>query len=289
MILEVNNLTKKYGRSIILDNISFTLNEGQIVALVGPNGAGKSTLLDILTNLVQADAGSVRICDKDHEDSRMFREVSYMQDNSVLYDYLTGYDHLQFICHIQQLPKERIMEVAKEVGNDAYLHKKVKHYSLGMKQHLLLAMAVINQPKVLILDEPLNGLDPTSAIRVRHLLRQYRDSGMTILLSSHNLNEIDQVTSTVLFLKNGQIIQEELATSEHYLLYTSDNEQASIILKQQYDVTTDSQYLVVAKANLVVDELFFLLQQQNIRILKIEQIRLGTEDRYKAIFEGGGL
>lgn len=87
MILQVNNLTKKYGHSTILDDISFTLNEGEIVALVGPNGAGKSTLLDILTNLEQADSGSIKICGKDHKESSVFKDVSYMQDNSVLYDY----------------------------------------------------------------------------------------------------------------------------------------------------------------------------------------------------------
>lgn len=288
MILEVNNLSKKYRQVTILDNVSFKLHEGQIVALVGPNGSGKSTLLNILTNLEQADYGTVTLCGKDHKDSKVFKEVSYMQDNSVLYDYLTGYDHLQFICQVQQLPKERILEVSNEVGNEAYLHKKVKHYSLGMKQHLLLAMAVINRPKILILDEPLNGLDPSSAIRVRHLLRQYRDEGMTVLLSSHNLNEIDQLTSNVLFIKDGQILHETLTLKESYSLHTSDNVHATHILKeQQYEITTNEQALTVSKQGLIVDKLFMLLQQHDIRILQIERIRLGTEDRYKAIFEGG--
>lgn len=288
MILEVMNLRKKYRKLTILDNVSFTLHEGQIFALVGPNGSGKSTLLNILTNLEQADYGTVTLCGKDHKDSKVFKEVSYMQDNSVLYDYLTGYDHLQFICQVQQLPKERILEVSKEVGNEAYLHKKVKHYSLGMKQHLLLAMAVINRPKILILDEPLNGLDPSSAIRVRHLLRQYRGEGMTILLSSHNLSEIDQLTSNVLFIKDGQILQETLTLEESYFLHTSDNVHATHTLKQQqYEVTTNEQGLNVWKQGLIVDELINLLQQHDIRILQIERIRLGTEERYKAIFEGG--
>ncbi len=290
MIVEVKNLSKKYRKLSVLNNISFALNEGQIVALVGPNGSGKSTLLNIITNLEQADYGTVTLCGKDHKDSKVFKEVGYMQDNSVLYDYLTGYDHLQFICQVQQLPKERIIEVSKEVGNEAYLHKKVKHYSLGMKQHLLLAMAVINRPKLLILDEPLNALDPSSAFRVRHLLRKYQDEGMTILLSSHNLNEIDQLTSNVLFVKNGQILRETLTVKESYSLRTSDNVQATHILnEQQYEVITNEQAFTVSKQGLIVDELFTLLQQHDIRILQIERIRLGTEDRYKAIFEGADV
>ena len=96
--------------------------------------------------------------------------MSYMQDNSVLYDYLSGYDHLQFIGDVQGISKEQIIETAERIGMEGYLNKKVQNYSLGMKQHLLLAMAIVNKPKLLILDEPLNGLDPTSAIRVRELL-----------------------------------------------------------------------------------------------------------------------
>src|SRR5690625_6342222 len=107
--------------------------------------------------------------------------MSFMKNKSVLYDYLTAYDHLQFIAQVQRLPKERIIETAKRIGMESYLHKRVKSFSLGMKQHLLLAMAIINQPKLLVLDEPLNGLDPTSAIRVRELLLALEREGTAIL------------------------------------------------------------------------------------------------------------
>src|SRR5699024_4624572 len=147
----------------------FTIEEPQIIALVGPNGSGKSTLMNIMTNLLPADQGEVTILENDHTDTSSFREISFMQHNSVLYNYLTGYDHLQFIGDVQNLPKEQIISIAERIGIDGYMHKKVGNYSLGMKQHLLLTMALANDPKLLILDEPLNGLDPTSAIKVRHL------------------------------------------------------------------------------------------------------------------------
>ncbi len=213
MILSVNQIHKSYRKEKVLTGLSFEIENPQIVALVGPNGSGKSTLLNIITNLVTADEGAITILGKSNKDPSIFRDVSFMQDNSVLYDYLTGYDHLQFIGDVQGIKRKQLMEAAKRVGIDGYLNKKVAYYSLGMKQHLLLTLAIANQPKLLILDEPLNGLDPTSAIKVRELLLQLEEQGTAILLSSHNLAEIDRVTSHVLFLKDGVLINEELSIS----------------------------------------------------------------------------
>ncbi|XZF77803.1 ABC transporter ATP-binding protein [Bacillus sp. AL-1R] len=218
MILSVNQIHKSYRKEKVLTGISFKIENPQIVALVGPNGSGKSTLLNTITNLLTADEGEIFILGKSNKDPAIFREISFMQDNSVLYDYLTGYDHLQFIGNVQGIKRKQLMETAKRVGIEGYLNKKVAYYSLGMKQHLLLTLAIVNQPKLLILDEPLNGLDPTSAIKVRELLLQLAEQGTSILLSSHNLAEIDRVTSHVLFLKNGVLINEELSisTEERY-------------------------------------------------------------------------
>src|SRR5690606_7261978 len=159
---------KAYGKEQVLKGITFEIEEPQIIALVGPNGSGKSTLMNILTNLLPADKGEVTVLGRSNRDPNIFREISFMQDNTVLYEYLTGYDHLQFICDVQGLSKKQLLDTAGRIGITSYLNKKVKNYSLGMKQHLLLAMAVVNKPKLMILDEPLNGLDPTSAIRVRN-------------------------------------------------------------------------------------------------------------------------
>lgn len=193
MILSVNNIHKSYGKEEVLKGISFDINNSEIVALVGPNGSGKSTLLNIINNLL-CNNGKVNILGGSNKDPEVFRKISFMQDNTVLYDYLTGYDHLQFIGDLQGITKKHIFETAERIGIDGYLNKKVGHYSLGMKQQLLLAMALINQPKLMILDEPLNGLDPTSAIKVRELLLELAEQGTAILLSSHNLAEIDKVT-----------------------------------------------------------------------------------------------
>lgn len=288
-ILKVENIRKMYGQELVLDGVSFEITEPQIIALVGPNGSGKSTLLNIITNLLRPTSGQVTILENNNTSPSIFREIAFMQDNSVLYDYLTGYDHLQFIADVQSLPKKRITETAVLIGIESYINKKVKNYSLGMKQHLLIAMAIMNHPKLLILDEPLNGLDPTSAIKVRHLLLKLQDEGTAILLSSHNLGEIDRITTNILFLKNGRLIQEDISLFEkkHYLITVDKLEQARAILsKREIQVILETQRLKIpVNNNDSLEYTLKLLQAENIRVLDIEKLVTGSEDRYKKIFE----
>ncbi|MBE1555360.1 ABC transporter ATP-binding protein [Sporosarcina limicola] len=287
MILSVNNIYKSYGKEQVLKGITFEINQPQIIALVGPNGSGKSTLLNIITNLLPADKGEVKILGKSNRDPNIFREIAFMQDNTVLYDYLTGYDHLQFIGNIQGLSKKQLLDSAERIGITGYLNKKVKNYSLGMKQHLLLAMAVVNRPKLLILDEPLNGLDPTSAIRVRDLLLALREEGTTILLSSHNLAEIDRVTSTILFLKKGSLIQEDVSQFERirYQFKVDDvvkAERALIAAGIPVEIVDDQ--LRMYRQDVSIDLILQTLEQEKITIDDIEKKVLGSEERYRKIF-----
>lgn len=287
MILSVENIYKSFGKEEVLKGVTFEITEPQIIALVGPNGSGKSTLLNIITNLLQADQGEVTVLGKNNRDPNIFREISFMQDNTVLYDYLTGYDHLQFIAEVQKLSKKHIEETAARIGITNYLNKKVKNYSLGMKQHLLLAMAVINNPKLLILDEPLNGLDPTSAIRVRELLLALYHEGTAILLSSHNLAEIDRVTSNVLFLKKGNLIPEDMKEFEevHYQIEVDDFEQAkTVLIEGAFTVDYESDRIHLNKADHSLHEVLQLLESKAIVVLDIEKRVLGSEDRYRKIF-----
>lgn len=289
MILSVENIHKSYGKEDVLKGISFTIERPEIIALVGPNGSGKSTLMNIITNLLAADNGKVTVLNKNNKDPNIFKEIAFMQDNSVLYDYLTGYDHLQFIGDVQNISKEYILQTAKRVGIERYLNKRVREYSLGMKQHLLLTMSLLNQPKLLILDEPLNGLDPTSAIRVRKLFLQLRDQGTAILLSSHNLAEIDRVTSKILFLKEGRLIKEDLSDYEHvyYELTVNEPVQSKIVLEQAgYKITYKRNKLQIYTTHVTVNQLFQLLDKQDIVLEDIEKKTFGSEDRYQEIFGG---
>ena len=288
MILAVQEIHKSYGKQRVLNNISFTIEEPQIVALVGPNGSGKSTLLNIITNLVEADEGQVTILNESNQNPQIFKNVSYMQDNSVLYDYLTGYDHLQFIANVQGLSKEQIIKTAERVGMDSYLNKRVGKYSLGMKQHLLLTMAILNEPEFLILDEPLNGLDPTSAIRVRNLLVELYEEGTTILLSSHNLSEIDRVTSNILFLKDGQLIKEDLTELKkiNYEFFVDNPAQVTeLLLNLDVKVIeTGDDFVSFHLKEASLNDIVLELMKQNIELLDIQKKVIGSEDRYQEIF-----
>jgi len=288
VILTVQDLHKSYGRHKVLDGISFEIGHPEIVALVGPNGSGKSTLLSIITNLIPADKGEVRILGKSNKNPNIFREISFMQDNSVLYEDLTGYDHLQFIGDVQGLTKAQIMEAAERVGMEGYLHKKVGKYSLGMKQHLLLTMAIVNHPKLLILDEPLNGLDPTSAIRMRNMLFELLKEGTTILLSSHNLAEIDRVTSHILFIKEGRLIEEDLSAYEKviYEFTLKDTEKGMSVLSELGLAVEkgEENKIFVTIGDTTLNRIFALLNEHNIEVLSLEKKVAGSEERYQSIF-----
>ncbi|WP_353894028.1 ABC transporter ATP-binding protein [Proteinivorax hydrogeniformans] len=287
MILSVKDVRKSYGKEEVLKGISFEITEPQIIALVGPNGSGKTTLLNVITNLLTSNGGEVSVLGKSNKNPDIFKEISYMQDNSVLYDYLTGYDHLQFIGDIQGITKEKILETVKWIGIDSYMHKKVGNYSLGMKQHLLLTMAIVNKPKLLILDEPLNGLDPSNAIKIRKIMLQLYKANTTILLSSHNLAEIDRLTSQIMFLKNGNLIKEDISVYEKtcYDLSLGNVDQAKEILaKKEIPVEIVDEKVRVFKEASSLYPVFLALEENNIILDDIQKKIWGSEERYKMIF-----
>ena len=291
MIIEVKNLKKQYKKQSVLKGINITVDKPQIIALVGPNGSGKTTLLNCMTNLIPFNEGEVKLLGKKNKDASLFYELSYLQDNQILYGNLTGYDHLKFICDVQKIPLSEINKVAKNVGMEGYLKKRVRNYSLGMKQHLLLTMSIINQPKLLLLDEPLTGLDPTSAINVRRILLELYEEGTTIFLSSHNLDEIDRLTNTIYFMKDGELLKESLQelTTNHYLVSVNDIERATQILdegKISYDVTAANE-IELKESTITLQNFINQFNKTDITILDIEKKKVGAEKRYQELFEDG--
>ena len=287
-ILAINNLSKSYKKQKVLDDISLTIDSPGIWALVGPNGVGKTTFLNVLTNLLPADSGSVELVGKPNKDYRVFKEVAYLQDNTVLFEYLTGYDHLKYVCDVNKISKARIKEVSEYVGMSKYLKKVVGNYSLGMKQHLLLAMVIVNKPKLLFLDEPLNGLDPSSAILMRKILLELAENGTTIILSSHNLAEIDRVTKQILFLKDKKILQTNMADHEtvHYYFTLIDSEKGKAVLADNGFLAS----VVIGRLKIELKEqslsnVINLLQEHQIAIQDIEKEITGSEKLYEELFE----
>ncbi len=290
-ILSINNLSKSYKHKKILNEINLTINSPGIWALVGPNGVGKTTFLNVVTNLLPATSGNIELMGKSNKDVSVFTDVSFLQDNSVLYDYLNGYDHLAFICDVQKISKERMNEVVKYVGMENYAKRKIKDYSLGMKQHLLLAMAILNKPKLMFLDEPLNGLDPTSAILMRNILLRLVEEGTTIILSSHNLSEIDRVTKKILFLKDGKLLEEDMAKYEKifYHFLCSDLKHAQhVLLEENVQAVLTKKSLRIQIEHQTIQDLINIFHSHKINIIDIQKEVIGSEKRYEELFNVHG-
>ena len=284
-ILKVTNLTKNYGKHEVLKGINLLLEEPGIYALIGPNGSGKTTLFNTISNLLKPTSGEIEVLGKKNTDASIFYEVSFLKDNRVLYEYLSGYDHLTFIQSAQKLPKERVDEVIKKMQIGHYVHKKVGDYSLGMKQSLLIAMAMLNKPKLMILDEPLNGLDPTSVIKVRYLLKELTENGTTILISSHTLSEIDLITDNIMFLKDGRIVEEkiEIANGNIYAINVETTDNLEKIL-EGFEYKIEDNLLKVNLHEKDIFELLTKLHENQIKYLDISKVKRGTEDRYMEMF-----
>ncbi len=209
-VLEVKNLTKKFGKRVILDQVSVTLEEGEVVGLVGPNGAGKSTFIKSILGLYNIDEGDVKICGfdvyKQHREA--LSKVGCIVENPDMYQNISGRKNLKICALMNDLPKNTdIDSVVHLVRMESRIDDKVKTYSLGMKQRLGLASALLNHPKLLILDEPINGLDPQGIMELRQIVRDLsKKDKMTVLISSHILAEIEQMCDRIIMIDQGKIV-----------------------------------------------------------------------------------
>jgi ABC-type multidrug transport system ATPase subunit len=208
--LRVEGIRKSYSSQVVVNDVSFMVAPREIVGFVGPNGAGKSTTLRILTGLLAPDAGRVSLDDIDlHAQPRAFRQrLGVLIDSPAVYPMLTAVDHLQYVGRLRGLPNRgQIEDTLNAVGLDARSTKRVGQFSLGMKQRLGIAMAIFARPSLLVLDEPMNGLDPMGIAELRAFLRSLPDRlGSSVLVSSHMLSEIEQTCHRVLFLREGRLI-----------------------------------------------------------------------------------
>ena len=209
-ILKCENLYKNFGKKEILKNVSFEIGGGDILGFIGPNGAGKTTTIKLILGLQSITKGRVLIngFDIEKEFEKAIKRVGAIVENPDLYMYLTGYENLQLMANLYKgIDKKRIDEVVKLVRLENRINDKVSKYSLGMRQRLGIAQAILNKPTLLILDEPTNGLDPEGIKEMRELLLDLAEKEkMGILISSHNLAELDNLVNKVCIIKNGEII-----------------------------------------------------------------------------------
>ncbi|WP_044640860.1 ABC transporter ATP-binding protein [Risungbinella massiliensis] len=212
-ILKLRNVSKVIGKKRIIHGISMNVKPGEIYGFLGPNGAGKTTTIRMLVGLIKPTSGTVEVCGHDiqKEREKALEHVGCIVENPELYSYMSGWKNLVHFGLLSKIPnlEYRIQEVTELVKLTDRIHDKVKTYSLGMRQRLGVAQAILSNPKLLILDEPTNGLDPAGMREFRNLIRQLADQGMAVFVSSHILAEIEQVADRIAIIQNGIIVAEQ--------------------------------------------------------------------------------
>ena len=281
-LVSTHSLTKKYRDFFSVKDVNLTVYEGDIFGFLGPNGAGKSTTLKMLLGLVKPTAGDITIFGKQLNKQPQFilKQTGSLIDSPSYYKHLTGYENLQIIQRIRSLPPQNIDKVLAIVGLQKHKDKRVAQYSLGMKQRLGIAMALISFPKLLILDEPTNGLDPAGIGEIRELIKSLpQQFGITVIISSHLLSEIEQIASSVGIINNGEILfQGELNQLQekgqaYITINTFNNKQAvKLILQHGYpvDIKNNSLILKSVKDN----DIAFINKQLVINGIDVSRIEL---------------
>lgn len=209
MSIEVSNVTRLYGTQKAVDNISFSLNKGEIVGFLGPNGAGKSTTMKMITGYLTPDEGSLAVCGVDvrKEPLQVKRKIGYLPEANPLYYDMFVREYLEFVADVHSIPQKshRISEIIKTVGLTAESRKKTGQLSKGYKQRVGLAAAILHDPEVLILDEPTTGLDPNQIIEIRELIKELgRDK--TVLFSTHILQEVEALCDRIIIISKGKLV-----------------------------------------------------------------------------------
>ena len=228
-ILECRSLCKNFGKKQILKDVSFEIKEGDILGFIGPNGAGKTTTIKLILGLQSITSGKVYIngYNVEKEFTKAIEKVGAIVENPDMYMYMSGYDNLKLVSNMyKEIETKRIDEVVKLVKLENRINDKVSKYSLGMRQRLGIAQAILHKPNLLILDEPTNGLDPEGIKEMRELLISLaKNEKMAILISSHNLAELDNFCNKVCIIKNGEIIYNSHQEYEPDIIHTQESQE----------------------------------------------------------------
>ncbi len=252
-ILKVNNLTKQFGSLTAVRDLSFTIEKGNVYGILGPNGSGKSTTLGIVLNVVNATSGTFEWFGGSMDTHEALKRVGAIIERPNFYPYLTAYQNLKLVAKIKGVPEGRIEEKLRQVGLWDRQDSKFRTYSLGMKQRLAIASALLNDPEILILDEPTNGLDPQGIHQIRELIKGIAAQGTTILLASHLLDEVEKVCSHAIILRRGESlyigrVDEMIQTHGFFVLGSANNQKLEDFLKanQRIDKVRQEGELLIA-------------------------------------------
>ena len=289
-IIETHDLCKQYGNALRVAHLDLDVPEGSVYGFLGPNGAGKSTTLKMILGLVRPTAGDIRVLGKKMDGGNrlaVLRQVGSLIESPSYYGHLTGEENLRIVQTLRGVPERNIREVLQIVRLDGQRGKKVAHYSLGMKQRLGLAAALLGFPRLLILDEPTNGLDPAGIQEMRELICSLPGQfGMTVVVSSHLLSEIDQMANVVGIIREGELVFQDTlealhGRSRHHLALRTTNNAVARNLLAQRDIrcTEEEGYLILPiLSDEIAAHLTRFLAENRLGVVRLEERQKSLED-----------
>ena len=311
-MIEVKNVTKKYGKAVAVEDISFTINEGEIVGLLGPNGAGKSTTMNILTGYIEQTAGEVTIEGYNtlKKPKKAKKQIGYMPEGVPLYTDLTVKEFVTYMAELKQVDrkvrKEKVQKIIEQTGLKEVENKLTKNLSRGYKQRVSMAGALVGEPKILILDEPTVGLDPKQITEIRNLIKELGKTH-TVILSSHILSEVSQICNKVIIINKGKIVAidtpenlENKVSNNNCIYVTVEDTENKIesmkdkikeiknieLVQENEDKT--KQYLIEADKDVDLrKKIFSEFAKENITIFEMKKADITLEDAFMKLIEGG--
>ena len=299
-VIETKNLTKKYGSSTVVDNINLHVPKGKIYGLLGRNGAGKTTTMKMMLKLIKVTKGNINLFGEDFRNNNLYKKIGSIIETPGFYQNLTARDNLNILAKLHgNISKKEVQEALEVVGLHTEEKKTFSNFSLGMKQRLGIAAAIMHNPELLILDEPINGLDPIGISEIRSfLLRLSHEKRVTIFISSHVLSEIEQIADVIGVMNNGKLVEEvnllELQDKlKHYIEITvSDTKLSEKILKdnfsiKDYSIIDNTIYLYDNYKN--ISDINKSLVQNNICINKLNPCKETLEAYFENLIGGGGI
>lgn len=299
-VIETKNLTKKYGNSTVVDNINLHVPKGKIYGLLGRNGAGKTTTMKMMLKLIKITKGNINLFGDDFRNNNLYKKIGSIIETPGFYQNLTARDNLNILAKLHgNISKKEVQEALEIVGLHKEDKKTFSNFSLGMKQRLGIAAAIMHSPELLILDEPINGLDPIGISEIRSfLLKLSHEKGVTIFISSHVLSEIEQIADVISVMNNGKLIEEvnilELQNKlKHYIEITvSDTKLSEKVLKdnfsiKDYSISDNTIYIYDNHKNL--SDINRSLVQNNISVTKLNPCKETLEAYFENLIGGGGI
>lgn len=296
-ILKVEKLSKRIGNKEILKDVSFEINEGDILAFIGPNGAGKTTTIKCILGLQKITSGKVLINGYDIKKNytKAIRKVGCLVESPDVYMYLSGYDNLKLqASYYKDCTDDDLIRVINLVGLESRIDDKVSKYSLGMRERLGIAIALVHNPNLLILDEPTNGLDPEGIKALRELLLELSKKGVAILISSHNLSELESFCNRVCILSKGHIIEEtsieeiRKIDENKYIIKVDDIKSSLSLIKDKY-TKIDDNYFEVISSEEEIAALISKLVRKKIKVYEVKKEVLSLEEAFINRAGGGTI